>query len=163
VVGLEDRQFLSRDIDPAHAAGARLHLACEIAGIDMQTLCNAEVPTTDSSRAMAGSWPCPRRQTVVIYIAPTSLAIICKQLIAHGLSPDWPAAVVGNGPRRPGVAVPDDRRRSRAAGRSARMVQRRGRCRGCDSWHETAANVGDLTSALELPIDRCFVGATRSA
>lgn len=97
MVGLEDRQFLSRDIDPAHAAGARLHLACEIAGIDMQTLCNAEVPTTDSSRAMAGSWPCPRRQTVVIYIAPTSLAIICKQLIAHGLSPDWPAAVVASG------------------------------------------------------------------
>jgi putative transposase len=38
MIGLEDRQFLSRDIDAAHAAGARLHLACEIAGIDVRTL-----------------------------------------------------------------------------------------------------------------------------
>ena len=38
MIGLEDRQFLSQDIGVAHAAGARLHLACEIAGIDVRTL-----------------------------------------------------------------------------------------------------------------------------
>ena len=38
MIGLGDRQFLSQDIDAAHAAGARLHLACEIAGIDVRTL-----------------------------------------------------------------------------------------------------------------------------
>ena len=38
MIGLEDRQSLSRDISVAHAAGARLHLACEIAGIDVRTL-----------------------------------------------------------------------------------------------------------------------------
>ena len=36
--GLEDRQSLSQEIGAAHAAGARLHLACEIAGIDVRTL-----------------------------------------------------------------------------------------------------------------------------
>ena len=38
MIGLEDRQSLSRDIGVAHAAGARLHLACEVAGIDVRTL-----------------------------------------------------------------------------------------------------------------------------
>ncbi len=38
MIGLEDRQALSRDIDAAHAAGARLGRACEIAGIDARTL-----------------------------------------------------------------------------------------------------------------------------
>ncbi len=38
MIGLEDRQSLSQDIGVAHAAGARLHLACEIAGIDLRTL-----------------------------------------------------------------------------------------------------------------------------
>jgi transposase InsO family protein len=38
MIGLEDRQSLSQDIDVAHASGARLHLACEIAGIDVRTL-----------------------------------------------------------------------------------------------------------------------------
>ena len=38
MIGLEDRQALSQDIDVAHAAGARLHLACEIVGIDLRTL-----------------------------------------------------------------------------------------------------------------------------
>ena len=38
MIGLEDRQSLSQDIDAAHAAGARLELACEIAGIDVRTL-----------------------------------------------------------------------------------------------------------------------------
>lgn len=35
---LEDRQKLSKDIEQAHQAGARLHLACELAGIDVRTL-----------------------------------------------------------------------------------------------------------------------------
>ena len=38
MIGLEDRQCLSQDIAIAHAAGARLQLACEIAGIDVRTL-----------------------------------------------------------------------------------------------------------------------------
>jgi putative transposase len=38
MIGLEDRQSLARDIDVAHDAGARLKLACEIAGIDVRTL-----------------------------------------------------------------------------------------------------------------------------
>jgi putative transposase len=38
MIGLEDRQGLARDIDTAHATGARLQPACEIAGIDVRTL-----------------------------------------------------------------------------------------------------------------------------
>jgi transposase InsO family protein len=38
MIGLEDRQALAQDIDTAHAAGARLEPACEIAGIDVRTL-----------------------------------------------------------------------------------------------------------------------------
>jgi putative transposase len=38
MIGLEDRQALARDIDVAHAAGARLRPACEVAGIDLRTL-----------------------------------------------------------------------------------------------------------------------------
>lgn len=38
MIGLEDRQALTRDIDVAHTAGARLKPACAIAGIDLRTL-----------------------------------------------------------------------------------------------------------------------------
>ena len=38
MIGLDDRQALSQDIDVAHVAGARLRLACEIVGIDLRTL-----------------------------------------------------------------------------------------------------------------------------
>ena len=38
MIGLEDRQALARDIDAAHAAGARLRPACETAGIELRTL-----------------------------------------------------------------------------------------------------------------------------
>jgi putative transposase len=38
MIGLEDRQTLAREIDAAHRAGARLRLACEVAGIDVRTL-----------------------------------------------------------------------------------------------------------------------------
>ena len=38
MIGLEDRRSLARDIETAHVAGARLHLACDIAGIDERTL-----------------------------------------------------------------------------------------------------------------------------
>ena len=37
------------------------------------------------------------RQTVVIYMGLTGLADICTQLMKHGLSADWPAAVVAQG------------------------------------------------------------------
>lgn len=38
MIVLEDRRVLSRDIEVAHRAGARLRLACEVAGIDIRTL-----------------------------------------------------------------------------------------------------------------------------
>jgi putative transposase len=38
MIGLEDRQTLARDIQTAHAAGARLRPACETAGITVRTL-----------------------------------------------------------------------------------------------------------------------------
>jgi transposase InsO family protein len=38
MIGLEDRQALAQDINAARSAGARLHPACEIAGIDARTL-----------------------------------------------------------------------------------------------------------------------------
>ena len=38
MIGLEDRQTLVRQIDTAHAAGARLRAACEVAGITVRTL-----------------------------------------------------------------------------------------------------------------------------
>ena len=38
MIGLEDRQALAQDIGTAHAAGARLQPACEIAGIQLRTL-----------------------------------------------------------------------------------------------------------------------------
>lgn len=38
-----------------------------------------------------------RRQTVVIYMGLGGLATICERLVAHGLPPDWPAAVVQQG------------------------------------------------------------------
>ena len=91
-------------------------------------------------------WPALARprQTVVIYMGLSGLATICAQLIAHGLPPHWPAAVVaqgtlsvaarglrdaGNarrrgGARRPAVALPDHRRRSRAAARRTGLVPR---------------------------------------
>jgi len=38
MISLEDRQALAQDIQTAHAAGARLKPACEVAGIDLRTL-----------------------------------------------------------------------------------------------------------------------------
>jgi putative transposase len=38
MIGLEDRQGLAPDIDVAHRAGARLHLACETTDIELRTL-----------------------------------------------------------------------------------------------------------------------------
>ena len=38
MIVLEDRQALARNIEVAHAAGARLQWACATAGIDVRTL-----------------------------------------------------------------------------------------------------------------------------
>jgi uroporphyrin-III C-methyltransferase/precorrin-2 dehydrogenase/sirohydrochlorin ferrochelatase len=74
------------------------------------------------------------RQTVVIYMGLSGLDEICRQLVAHGLSPDWPAAVVSRrhagrasrwcaprcprwprgGARRAAITLPDHRRRGGA-------------------------------------------------
>jgi hypothetical protein len=53
MIGLEDRQALARDIDTAHATGARLQPACEIAGIDVRTLQRWKAQE-GPRRAMAG-------------------------------------------------------------------------------------------------------------
>lgn len=37
------------------------------------------------------------RQTVVIYMGLSGLATIARQLVAHGLPPEWPAAVISKG------------------------------------------------------------------
>jgi len=38
MIGLEDRRSLALGIHIAHDSGARLHLACQIVGIDLRTL-----------------------------------------------------------------------------------------------------------------------------
>ena len=38
MIGLEDRRNIAQDIEVAHRSGARLHKACEVAGIDLRTL-----------------------------------------------------------------------------------------------------------------------------
>ena len=38
MIALDDRTTLAQHIDTAHAAGSRLYLACEVAGIDLRTL-----------------------------------------------------------------------------------------------------------------------------
>jgi hypothetical protein len=53
MIGLEDRRILARDIEAAHQAGARLRLACEVAGIDVLP-CSAGGLAKASHRAMAG-------------------------------------------------------------------------------------------------------------
>lgn len=40
------------------------------------------------------------RQTVVFYMGLTGIEVICEQLIAHGMSPDMPAALVEQGTTR---------------------------------------------------------------
>jgi len=44
-------------------------------------------------------WPglARRRQTVIIYMGLSGLPYLCEQMIAHGLPPDWPAAIVQQG------------------------------------------------------------------
>ena len=57
MIGLEDRQALALDIDAAHAGGARLRPACEIAGIELRTLQRWKAwqgLSKASARAMAG-------------------------------------------------------------------------------------------------------------
>jgi uroporphyrin-III C-methyltransferase len=52
--------------------------------------------TQGQERVVDLDWPmlARPRQTVVIYMGVGTLPVICAQLIAHGLSPDTPAAVV---------------------------------------------------------------------
>lgn len=38
-----------------------------------------------------------KNQTIVIYMGLTHIESLCRQLIAHGLPKDWPAAIVSNG------------------------------------------------------------------
>jgi transposase InsO family protein len=81
MIGLEDRQSLARDIDTAYQAGARLHLACETAGIDVRTL--------QRWRAGAG------------LVAGDARPQAARPLPSHALSPDERAQVLrlANEPR----------------------------------------------------------------
>jgi transposase InsO family protein len=81
MIGLEDRRTLARDIQIAHEAGARLHLACETAGINLRTLQRWE--------AQQGLVSGDRRPTAV------------RPAPAHALSPAERAQVlnVANEPR----------------------------------------------------------------
>ena len=49
--------------------------------------------------SMGLDWPglARRRQTVVIYMGLHGLPTLCRELIAHGLPDDWPAAIVQQG------------------------------------------------------------------
>ena len=53
MTGLEDRRKLSDDIEQAHQAGARLHLACELTGIHVRTLQRWKREGGDAVRADA--------------------------------------------------------------------------------------------------------------
>ena len=67
-------------------------------------------------------WPALARprQTVAIYMGLAVLPTLCERLVAHGLPPDWPAAVVEQGTLPSSAWSPPPwptwRRRSRAAG-----------------------------------------------
>ena len=84
MIGLEDRQALAQDIATAHADGARLQPACEIAGINVRTLQRWK-DQAGPQGALAGDG---RPQAV----RPTP---------SHALSPDERAALlaVANEPR----------------------------------------------------------------
>lgn len=81
MIGLEDRRRLAREIDAARLAGARLRLACEVAGIDVRTLQRWK---THQGLVTGDARPGARRP-----------------LPAHALSPDERAHVlrVANEPR----------------------------------------------------------------
>ena len=83
MIVLEDRRSLSRDIHRAHRAGARLRLACEVAGIDRRTLQRWE------AHAHAG------------LIAGDARPRSVRPILAHALSEDERAQVlrVANEPR----------------------------------------------------------------
>jgi transposase InsO family protein len=81
MIGLEDRQIIARDVEQARKAGARLRLACEIAGIDVRTL--------QRWKACEGLDKGDRRPTAI------------RPLQAHALSPQEREKVlaVANEPR----------------------------------------------------------------
>lgn len=51
----------------------------------------------DGSMNLDWSGLARRRQTVIIYMGLHGLAYLCEQLVAHGLPPEWPAAIVQQG------------------------------------------------------------------
>jgi len=103
--GGEELQVLAKEGVPFDVVPG-VTAACGVAayaGIPLTHRDHAQQCTFVTGHLKDGSceldWPALARprQTVVIYMGLTSLPIICKQLIAHGLSPDWPAAVVASG------------------------------------------------------------------
>jgi len=63
MIGLEDRQALAQYIEVAHAAGARLERACEVAGIDARTLQRWKVQASSDGAIAADGRPQAQRPT----------------------------------------------------------------------------------------------------
>jgi putative transposase len=85
MIGLEDRQALTQDIQAARAAGARLQPACEIAGIDARTLQRWQAARQGLHGALAGDG------------RPSAV----RPMPSHALNPQERAALlaVANAPR----------------------------------------------------------------
>ena len=90
MIGLEDRQALARDIDVAHAAGARLKPACETASIDLRTLQRWQAGdglVGGDRRPQAVAMPSPKLSGRRCSPSPTRRALLpCHQ---HASSRCW--------------------------------------------------------------------------
>jgi hypothetical protein len=79
MIGLEDRQALALGVHIAHESGARLHLACQIVGIDLRAL--------QRWKASDG------------LVAGDGRPLVVRATPAHALSPAERAAVPERGQR----------------------------------------------------------------
>jgi uroporphyrin-III C-methyltransferase len=91
------------DVVPGITAGCGVSA---YAGIPLTHRDHAQSCTFVTGHLKDGSaeldWPALARprQTVVVYMGLSGLASICERLVAHGLPPEWPAAVVQQGTTR---------------------------------------------------------------
>jgi transposase InsO family protein len=76
MIGLEDRRTLAQDIEAAHAAGARLRPACEVAGIDLRTLQRWKVRQGPTGVLPGDGRPQAKRPTPSHALSPAERACI---------------------------------------------------------------------------------------